>query len=377
MKRVLQVSTLPITTRLFILPLATSLTEMGYQVELACGGITAYSFDPFVSHPIALSRSPFSLSNGRGLVQLRRLMQHNQYDVVHLHTPVAGLVGRLAAQLSRVPIVLYTLHGSFWDTHPCWRAILFDGLERLAGQWTSHVFALNAQDASDLITRCGLKPAQVTQLPVGGAGVDLTWFNPAQFSQADIIAQRAALGLAADDMVIGYVGRIDRDKGIGEMLKSCAQLRDQYPRLRLLLIGSRLLGDRDAAINTQLAELGDMVIYSGFRDDVPALLACMDVIVSASRRDGFGMLLAEAAAMGKPVVATATRGTSAAVIDGVTGLVVPIGDVAALSQAIATLITDESLRCKLGQGAWQRAQERFARDKLLRLYQDKYHELLT
>jgi glycosyltransferase involved in cell wall biosynthesis len=179
------------------------------------------------------------------------------------------------------------------------------------------------------------------------------------------------------DTVVGYVGRIDRDKGVSKLLRAVAQLRQEYPRLRLLLVGGRTAGDRDALTGALLAELGTAAVGTGFSNDVPALMACMDLVVSPSYRDGFGMVLAEAAAMQKPVVATATRGSRSAVVDGVTGLLTPIGDVAALALAIERLISDAATRAQMGRAARQLAVERFDRRTVMSIYQAAYTGLLN
>jgi glycosyltransferase involved in cell wall biosynthesis len=376
MIRILQLTTLPLTMQVFVRPLAHALADCGYEVELACAGIAPREFEPFPAYSIALSRSPFAPANGCGLARLIQLMRTRRYDVVHVHTPVAALVGRLAARLARVPLVLYTLHGSFWGTRPLWRAALFDGLERLAAPWTSHVFALNDADVADLQHCCGFAPAQLTRLPVGGAGVDLAAFDVDRYPPEAVARLRQDFGLAETEMVVGYVGRIDRDKGIGELLSAFARLRQGRPNLKLLMVGTQIPGDRNALADTLLAELGPAVICTGFRPDVPALLAIMDLVVSPSRRDGFGMVLAEAAAMGKVVVATTTRGAQAAVADGVTGLLTPIGDVGALARAVHHLLDQPALRRIMGQAARRLAVARFDRARTMELYQATYARLL-
>ncbi|MCG3209572.1 MAG: putative glycosyltransferase EpsD [Anaerolineae bacterium] len=376
MSRILQITTLSITSQVFILPLADRLARQGHQVELAYGGPGYQPFAPYPTWHVALTRNPLHPLNGRGLLQLVTLMRRQRYDIVHTHTPVAGLVGRLAARLASVPLVLYTLHGSFWETRPRWRSILFDRLERLAANWTSHVFAFNQADATDLRQRCHFNPTQISRVPVGGAGVDLSRFDPNLYPPEQVKQQRSRLGIHPDDWVIGYVGRLDRDKGLTELLVAAAQLRRTFPRLRLLLVGDRLTGDRATVIESQLAALGQTVITTGFRSDVPAMLACMDVVVSASHRDGFGMVLAEAAAMGKPVVATLTRGAPAAVIDQQTGLLVPIGQAERLAAAIAHLLTNPDLRRQMGAAARRLATERFEQQQTMDFYAAEYARLL-
>jgi len=377
MSRILQITTLPVTSQVFILPLANRLARQGHSVELAYGGPVYQAFPSYPAHHIALTRNPLHPLNGRGLAQLVNLIHRQQYDVVHTHTPVAGLVGRLAAYLAGVPLVLYTLHGSFWETRPRWREILFDQMERLAAGWTSHVFAFNDADINDLQRRCKFAPEQVSRMPVGGAGVNLSVFNPNRFQREQINQLRSSLNLAHNNIVVGYVGRMDRDKGLTELLAAMTQLRDELPCLRLLLVGDRLIGDRNTAINRQLAALGNTVITTGFRTDIPAMLSCMDIVVSASRRDGFGMVLAEAAAMGKPVVATANRGACSAVVHQKTGFLVPVGNTSLLTDKVKTLATNATLRDKMGNAANAEAHKRFGQKAVLDIYSNTYAQLLS
>ena len=378
--RVLQVTAIPITAERFVVPLAQALIDARFQVEFATGPgreLETLESRGFRVHRLPISRRVLAWRNLHAVGALRALIQAGRFNIIHVHTPVAATVARLAARGQGVR-VLYTMHGSLWGAGVRgWRRAFFTGIERALGRGTDFVFTVNAEDADDCVRRARLPGEQVVTLPAGGAGVAPEFFQDEDASNVLRRRARKQVGLEPNLLVVGYVGRTVAAKGMRTLARAFGLIARQEHRARLLVVGDALEGDRGAYSEARfLREVGppsaDRVLWTGFRDRVAPLVAAMDVVVLPSLREGFGMSLAEAAALGRPVVATETRGARAVVEPGVTGLLVPVGDTAALGGAVLGLLTNPDRAAQLGAAGRRRAAERFTREAVLRAYLERY-----
>ncbi|MGD2152844.1 MAG: glycosyltransferase [Gemmatimonadales bacterium] len=381
--RILQVTAIPVTALRFVVPLARALRDAGHEVELASGpglGSGAIEELGFRVHRVPISRGLLSVSNLHAMGALRSLIPAGQFDVVHAHTPAAATVARAAARRLDVRL-LYTMHGSPWGSgSPAWQRALFTAIERRLGRRTDCVFAVNPEDAADCVARAGLPERSVRLLPAGGSGVAPEFFLSERETSELRRATRERLGLGPDDRVIVYVGRTAAAKGMGTLARAFARLASEDDAARLLIVGAALEGERGVYSEERfLAEVGgraaERVIWEGFKESVPPFIAAADVLALASQREGFGMSLAEAAALGRPVVATETRGARAVVEPGVTGLLVPVDDAVALADVLRELLGDDERRSRMSEAARARAAERFGRERVLRAYLDAYEAL--
>ena len=192
-------------------------------------------------------------------------------------------------------------------------------------------------------------------------GVDESTFERAAARGA---ATRAALALEPDDLAIGTVGRLAWQKGLDDLLAAARLVRSRVPRARFFVIG----GGRDAAQVTAAAAapgLDGAVTLLGHRDDVPELLAAMDIVVQSSRREAMAQTTLEAMAAGRPVVSTATVGADEAIEDGVSGFLVPVRDPGVLADRLVALAVDPARRRALGEAARRRIAERFTTAHML------------
>lgn len=388
---ILQVTAIPLTAARFLLPLATALSAAGYHVEFASGAgpeVTQLEAAGFRVHTVPLQRSVTALANGRAIVALAALMRKQQIQLVHAHTPVAGLLARLAARLAGVPTVFYTLHGTLWGAAtakpPALRTHLFTFAERIGAAATDHIFVLNDRDEAELRRRRLYRAAQITNLRLGGGGVDLRRFAPDAVATTRRTDLRQSWQIPADAPVIGYLGRLVREKGILDLVQAFIAVQQRLPNVHLLLVGGAVTGEWDALDEATIrAAIGDhphvqqRVHLAGFRDDVPEVLTAMDLVVLPSWREGFGMTLAEAGAMALPVVATRTPGGEQAVVHGETGLLTPISQPQALAEAILTLLTNPALGRAMGTAGRQRALQHFDQTQLISQQIARYQEFLA
>jgi glycosyltransferase involved in cell wall biosynthesis len=218
-----------------------------------------------------------------------------------------------------------------------------------------------------------------TRCTILGNGIDLDRFDPARFTDADVEAARKELGAEGpDDVIVGAVGRLVREKGYAELFRAAAALRAEYPTLRFAVIGPDDDDKVDGLDTSDRARARDAgVRFLGHRADVDALYPGMDMLVLPSHREGFPRTPMEASAFGVPVVATDIRGCRQAVDHEVTGLLVPVRDADALTRAIVRLADDPVLRARFGAAARAKAVRDFDQLRCVDITADTYARLLT
>jgi glycosyltransferase involved in cell wall biosynthesis len=377
---VVHVTTTDMSLELLLGPQLEAIGRAGYRVVGASAPgphIEALARRGVEHVPLAhATRAMAPVEDTRALGELVALFRRMRPSIVHTHNPKPGLYGRVAARLARVPVVVNTVHGLYALPDDPWpkRAIAY-GLERLAATCSQ---AELLQSPEDLPTLRRLRvPAD--RLTVMGNGIDLGRFSPAAVTAAERAAARSELGAVADDeVVVGLVGRLVREKGYPEVFGAAARLCTMCPTVRVAVIGPDEPDKADCLTTAdwRAAESAG-VRFLGARNDVVPLYAGMDVHVLASHREGFPRSPMEAAAMGVPVVATDVRGCRQAVDHGVTGLLVPPRDPEALAAAIARLAADPGERQRLGTAARQKALDCFDQQRCIDLTLATYDRLLA
>lgn len=375
--KVCQLCSVDFTLQKFLLPLIDAMRAAGWGVTAVCSDgtyIPSLRSAGYRIETLPIARSAISFSHLKSLWRLVRLLRRERFDVLHVHTPVAALLGRIAAKIAGVPLVIYTAHGFYFhDEMPDWKYRFFVRLERLAGRLTHFLFTQSAEDAAAAV-RLGIMPAE-TALAIGN-GVSVAQFDPAA---QDRLSARLALGIPPHALVVGIVGRLVQEKGHIELLLAAEQLLARYPDVHYLVVGERLPSDHNAQIDNELARaqhlLGARLILAGMREDMPAVLATMDIFCLPSYREGMPRTIIEAMMMAKPVVATNIRGSREEVVQGVTGLLVPTHDANALAHALECLIQDAALRAGMGQAGRERALALYDEQRILTLQIEKIRVL--
>jgi glycosyltransferase involved in cell wall biosynthesis len=324
------------------------------------------------------TRTMAPLEDARALAELVGLFRRLRPTIVHTHTPKPSIYGRVAARLARVPIIVNTVHGLYALPDDPWpkRAAVY-GVERLAAACSQAELVASPEDL-DTLRRMRV-PADRLVLLDAGLGIDLDRFDPRSVSAAERVAARHQLGATADgDVVVGVVARLVREKGYPEVFDAAARIRGRYPQIRVAAVGPEEPDKSDAltAADCRAAQRAG-VRFLGGRDDVVRLYAGMDIFVLASHREGFPLTAMEASAMGVPVVATNIRGCRQVVEDGTTGVLVPVGDAAALAAAVERLATDPAERHRLGTAARRKALNSFDRRRCIDRTLATYDRLLA
>ncbi len=365
--------------------LAAYQAKLGYNVEFACGEgeylekLTDFGFKVI---NIPFSRRILSLYHIISFFKIYNLLKFNSYHIVHTHTPTASFITRIASYFAHVPIVISHMRTSWWDSPNYVKRVLFTMFEFIAGFFTSHIFTINESDTNDIISKKIKRSSDVTCLHCGSIGIDTNYFRSDLVSKFQKESLKQEFRIKSSDIVIGFIGRIVAEKGVIELLKAFCEVHAIKPNTKLILCGGVLSSERDHKAANKVQEIiseciiKNGVIQTGFRNDIRLLLSIMDIVVLPSYREGFGTVLAEASSMGIPVISTATRGGKEAVIHGVNGFLVPIGDYRGLRNAILRLIDDPMIRKKMGINGCNIAIERFEQSLILKKLQAVYDRLL-
>jgi glycosyltransferase involved in cell wall biosynthesis len=328
------------------------LARAGEATDLVCGpggrlidaareaGVTVHVLDTLV-RPI----DPWC--DLRALAALVRRCRAGRYDVVHTHSVKAGLLGRLAAWLTGVPLIVHTIHGVPFEIDGRARARAYLAYERLLAPVTHRVICVGELLRQE-VAAWGVIPA--AKLVTVYSGIAFDAYAPAR--PADEV--KRALGLAGAWPIVGTVGRLTACKAQADLVDAFARLAPRRPAAALVLVGG---GELHAALQRRARQRGvaARVRLLGERDDVPDLLPIFDVYAMCSRFEGVGRALTEAMYTARPIVATPVYGVKEMIRDGETGLVVPPGDPAALAAAIERLADDPALAARLGAAARARA----------------------
>jgi glycosyltransferase involved in cell wall biosynthesis len=326
----------------------------------------------FVEVPMEEAIAP--LRDLASLWRLWRTIRALRPAVSNVGTPKAGLLGGFAAWLNRVPCRFYTLHGLRFETTTGLKRQILTYAERLACRFAHRVICVSQSVREKAIASRLTSRKRTVVLGSGSCnGVDASRFaaTPEMTRRAAELRSRLAIPVHAP--VLAFIGRLTRDKGIPELMEAFLRLGDQFPDLRLLLVGCFQDKDPLPADTRRCMETHPRVVFAGAVPDTATYYAIADVVVLPSHREGLPMVVLEAHAAGKPVVGAAATGIINIVVDGENGLLFPVGDVPALAEALARLISDKPLASKLGTAGREQVKREFQQE---RIWEALYREYL-
>ena len=318
-----------------------------------------------------LGRSISPLDDVRTLWTLIRIFRRERPAVVHTHTSKAGVLGRIAAWIAKVPAVVHTPHGHvFYGHFGPFRSWLFLQIERVLSAITHRLIALTEAERQDHLDRSVGKADRFAVVP---SGIDRERFRRARIQGK---RQPEWFGCPPDALVIGSVGWLTDIKGHEYLIAAVAKLKQDFPALHLVIIGS---GDRHDALlqQAELAGLRDAVHLLGHRDDVEACLAGMDLFVLPSLNEGMGRALIEAMAAGLPVIASRVGGIPAVISNERTGLLVPPGDAGSLAEALRRFLDRPEWATQLGMAASRSVDSRYGSVSMVHAIESIFAEALS
>lgn len=332
MKKVLYVTTVSRTINAFLIPHINMLLDNGYEVHCAC------SIDKPVDKElqrrgvkifeVPFSRNPLGIGNIKAFIKLEELQRINDYDIVHVHTPIAAIYGRLLKLNFPSLRIIYTAHGYHFlkgGSKLGW--ILYYPIEKIMAKFTDVTININKEDYE--ITKEKLKPKKCYLL--NGVGLDLDKYK--KLSSKEIQEKRKEFGLKDKDFVVLMIAEINKNKNHIQLINAMDILKDKYPNIKVLCIGDGTLKE---SLEKQiiLRNLQNNIFMLGYRLDVNKLINISDIGMLLSRREGLPRNIMEFMACGRKVIATDIRGCRDLICDETIGTLVNVDDYESTAKAI-------------------------------------------
>ncbi|HJW91866.1 MAG TPA: exopolysaccharide biosynthesis polyprenyl glycosylphosphotransferase [Anaerolineales bacterium] len=307
------------------------------------------------------------IANLKAVADIRRIMLQGEYDIVHTHSSVAGVVGRLAAISAGIPVIIHHVHG--WGLHdgmPAWTRWLYLALERFCARFTDRIITVSGPDIkkgqSQII-------GDTEKFSLIYNGIDLEKFRQV----VDAQQLRAELGLAQDTKLVGMIGRLDEQKNPIDFIKAAAIASRSYQKVQFLIIGDGSLRPECERLIADL-NLEDKVFLLGYSDDVARILPILSLTAMSSLWEGLPLAFLEAMSAGKPIVANDIDGASDVVVNGETGFLVTPHKPEEMADRMLTLLTNETLSNRMAKVAQQRSSE-YSLEKMVGKVEVLYKEL--
>jgi glycosyltransferase involved in cell wall biosynthesis len=355
--------------------------ERGFDVTVVASpsweldAVTEREAVPTISVPMNREITP--LQDLVALYRLVRVMKNVRPDIVNAGTPKAGLLGMLAARIANVPARIYVLRGLRLETTSGLKRLLLKTTERIASACAHQVVCVS-ESMRQVYVEQKLAPAWKCMIPGPGSsnGIDVSRFAKTDDRLQAARGIRRKLDIPLDAPVVGFVGRLTKDKGIVELAEAFRTVQQSHPGARLLLVGEFESGDPVPQDTIDWLRSNPAVCVAGFSKDPSDFYSVMDLLAFPSYREGFPNVPLEAAAASIPVVGFAATGTVDAVVDGQTGTLVPLGDVAGLSDAIVKYLSNDLLRFRHGQAGFHRTSTEFPNEVIWEAMCNLYTSML-
>lgn len=375
-KKVCLVVTSLLIVKFFLIPHITALSRK-YEVTLIVN-VDDQEFLNSLELPVTvisvnIVRKVAPWQDTKALWQLISIFNAQRFDLVHSISPKGGLLGMLAARITGVPVRIHTFQGEVWANRRGWWRAALKFMDKLVAKIATQLTVVSHSERQFLLDE-GIISARKSIVLANGSicGVDTARFYPDATICSNV---RHENGIPDDSIVILFLGRLNRDKGVLDLAKAFATIAATMPNTILFLVGpeeEQILEE----VQRICAGYGERVKRVGFTQHPEHYLVAADVLCLPSYREGFGLVIIEAAATGVPAVCSRIYGITDAVEDGKTGLLFPAGDVAALTQALLKLLGDRDFRQQMGEAARARALEMFPSRKIIEEMLALYDRLL-
>ncbi len=348
--KLLIVTTVPITIRSFLLPFARHFRNLGWQVDGMAQGV---SDDPECVAAcdrvwdIEWSRNVLDPRNLlSGVKRVKEVVTQGDYDLVHVHTPIAAFVTRLALKNFDKPKVIYTAHGfHFYRGGSALKNAIFFNLEKLAGNWTDYLVTINHEDETAAKKHNFLTAERIYY--TRGIGVDTSRYAASQVAEEDVMQVRQELNLESDHTLLLCIAEFTPRKRHQDILNALAKLNNKS--VHIALAGEGPLKDKIKQLAREL-NIDKQLHFLGFRKDIPTLIQAASAVMLVSQQEGLPRSIMEAMCLNTPVIGSNIRGTQDLLENGC-GLLVELGDTDGLAQAIAQIVNDPENGKEMAQKA--------------------------
>ena len=385
MKKLIRITTVPISFKVLLKGQLRFMTSNGFDVK----GVSSEGEElrevreneGIVMEAINMSRKITPFQDLKSFWEMWKFLRKEKPQIVHTHTPKAGIIGMLAARLAGVPHRLHTVAGlPLMETTGIKRKIL-NFVEKLTYSSATRVYP-NSKGLYDFILQNNFTQSNKLKIIANGSsnGINTTFFSPEQVSETEKAALREKLNIQPDDFVFVFVGRIVSDKGINELIKAFSELQtveNKPTDIKLLLVGG-LENDLDPLNPETLAEINQNrdIISVGFQQDVRPFFAISDALVFPSYREGFPNVVMQAGAMGLPSIVSDINGCNEIIIEGENGLIIPYKNVKKLKEKMLTLAKDKNLYIKLKENSRRMIENRYEQSVVWNALLEEYEGLL-
>lgn len=368
--KLLVISTVPITICSFLLPFIQHFRALGWQVDGMAQGISANlecvrECDRVWD--IQWSRNALDPRNLlAGVSRVKEVVAQGDYDLVHVHTPIAAFVTRYALKSFHQPKVIYTAHGFHFyrGGNPIKNAI-FLSLEKLAGAWTDYLITINQEDETAAKKYRFLPPEKIYY--TRGIGVDTNYYASSRVSEADMLKVRQELNLSNSDSLLLSIAEFTPRKRHRDLLNALAKLN--YPHVHLALAGEGPLRAEMEKLATQVG-VARQVHFLRFRTDIPILIKAADAVLLVSQQEGLPRSIMEAMCLGTPAIGSNIRGTQDLLQDGC-GLLINLGNTDEIAEAMAKIVDHPEMSAVMAQKAQAKMAD-YDIQQIIKQYTDIY-----
>lgn len=320
----------------------------------------------FVNH---LTRSIHPWYDLLALWAIYKNIKKNKYDVVHTHQAKAGILGRVAAWLAGVPVIIHTYHSfPFHDFMKPVARKIFITIEKMVGRITDKLISVSKLNLEKGVE---LKIAPREKFTTIYSGIDFSKFN----IEVNTVNIRTQLGIPANHKIVGMVGRLSEQKAPQYLIQAIPKVIEKFPKTTFILVGD---GELRKELETQLKgfALNGRVQILGYRNDIPELMHLMDIFILTSLWEGLGRAMTEAMYMGKAVICTDVEGVPELVENRKTGLLIPTKDPNAAAQSLIDLLSSSEKRTELGKNARDKVRTIFEIDTMITQLEKLYLDLM-
>jgi len=348
MKKVLFVATVVKKhINVFHLPYLKWFQQNGYETHVCAGNDFENKDDLVIPYcdkyyELPFQRSPFKMENIYVYKKLKKIINENNYDIIHCHTPMGGALVRLAAKESRKngTKVIYTAHGfHFFKGAPLKNWLIYYPIEKLLSKYTDCIITINNEDYQ--VAKNKFKAESIKL--VNGVGININKFSPPTLEFK--LKLRNEYGYKENDLILIYVGELSYRKHQDLLINTVSEVASKIPNIKLLLVGTGDLLEQYQQLVNKL-ELKNKVEFLGFRNDVDKLMSLSDIAVSSSRQEGLPVNIMEAMATGLPLVVTDCRGNRDLVKPNENGFLIGIDEAEKFSVAVEEIYKSKILKQK-------------------------------
>ncbi len=383
MKRICIVTTVWTSINNWIKPFLNEYNKYGVEVTIVCNMDKEYEDNlkkeyPFIrTYAIPFPRGISVMGSLKSIRTLKKFLKREKFDMIQYSTPNASFYAAIAAKSAKIPVRLYCQWGMVYVARQGIKRKIFKWVEKTICKKSTYI----QPDSIGNLEFCrkeGLYDERKSCVIWNGSakGLDLFKYD---VSKKEEYAQeiKAKYAIEKDDLVLGFVGRLGREKGCNELFTAFREIKKEYPKAKLLFVGPL---EKEQTIIPELLQYFkecDDIIKTGRVTQVEKYMSAMDMFILPSYREGFGMSVIEASAMELPVVVTEYPGPSNAMEEGITGFSVPVKNVQKLTEAIQRLLSDRELAHAFGKNGRKYVAERFEQTQFKKLYMENRIGLLN